>query len=129
MSAPGKTLLVTVGSTQFPDLSDAALSEPTLAGLRAAGVTSLIVQLGFAPIPAHIAAVVGREGGRGEVGGLQLNVMRYTGSPGEMDALMRSADGVVSHAGGFFSRHADARLRVHPRRAAHVAPAARRAER
>jgi UDP-N-acetylglucosamine transferase subunit ALG13 len=101
MSAPGKTLLVTVGSTQFPDLSDAALAEPTLAGLRAAGVTSLIVQLGFAPIPAHIAAVVGREGGRGEVGGLQLNVMRYTGSPGEMDALMRAADGVVSHAGGF----------------------------
>ncbi|CAK9783995.1 glycosyl transferase [Cutaneotrichosporon oleaginosum] len=95
----GKTLLVTVGSTQFAELSDAVLAESTIAALRAAGVSTLIVQLGFAPIPAHVAAVVGREGGKGEVGGLRVEVMRYTGSPGEMDALMRSADGVVSHAG------------------------------
>ncbi|BEI79533.1 hypothetical protein CcaverHIS002_0100620 [Cutaneotrichosporon cavernicola] len=98
-TATGKTLLVTVGSTQFADLSDAALAESALDAFRAAGIDTLIVQLGFAPIPDHIAAVVGREGGSGQVGGVKVKVMRYTGSPGEMDALMKSSDGVVSHAG------------------------------
>ncbi|BEJ16540.1 hypothetical protein CspHIS471_0511450 [Cutaneotrichosporon sp. HIS471] len=98
-TATGKTLLVTVGSTQFADLSDAALAESALDAFQAAGIDTLIVQLGFAPIPDHIAAVVGREGGSGEVGGVKVKVMRYTGSPGEMDALMKSSDGVVSHAG------------------------------
>ncbi|GMK55021.1 hypothetical protein CspeluHIS016_0200770 [Cutaneotrichosporon spelunceum] len=95
----GKTLLVTVGSTQFPDLSDAALSESALTAFREAGVDTVIVQLGFAPIPDHVAAVVGRGGGSGELNGVKIKVMRYTASPGEMDALMKSADGVVSHAG------------------------------
>lgn len=95
----GKSILVTVGSTQFASLSDSVLSEATLKGLLAIGVSRLVVQLGSAPVPPHIAGVVGTEGGRGSVAGLEVIVLRYTSSQGEMDSLMRSVDAVVSHAG------------------------------
>lgn len=108
------TLLVTVGSTLFQALSDAALSPSTLALLPSHGITHLIVQLGKAQMPAHIAGqvssstggtlVLGAQNGGAQtvLGGgevLKVTVLRYTRDAREMDALLDSARVVVSHAG------------------------------
>lgn len=90
------TLLVTVGSTLFQDLTDAALAPSTLDALRTLGVTRLVVQLGSAVVPPHLG--IGRDGGSTQAGGVDVTVVRYT-TPREMEEMMRGASAVVSHAG------------------------------
>lgn len=93
-------LVVTVGSTQFPALSDAVLSPGVLDGLPALGIASVTVQLGSAEAPVHAR---GGEFTYTTRGGAYVGVrtLRYTSDAVEMDALLKGADVVVSHAGKF----------------------------
>lgn len=91
-------LIVTVGSTSFPALSDAVLSPAVLEILPELGIASITVQAGSADIPVHARG--------GEItyttrGGAYVRVrtLRYTRDAVEMDALLKGADVVVSHAG------------------------------
>jgi len=119
------TLLITVGSTLFPSLTDYFLSPKTLAQLPSYGISSLVVQYGKAALPPDcpLLAFVDAKGqgqttlsGGGRVttnanvngkvnassftGHFKVTVLRYTS---DFAALVRSADCVVSHAGGSFS--------------------------
>lgn len=91
-------LVVTVGSTRFPALSDAVLSPRVLDALPALGVSSVTVQLGSADIPVHAR---GQEFTYSTDAGkyVQVKVLRYTKDAVEMDALLKDANVVVSHAG------------------------------
>jgi len=110
------SLLITVGSTLFPALTDLILSTAVLRLLPSLGVATLVVQYGRARIPlfsgalegmevdAHGAGTVrlrGRYGaGAGGAGGgepdLQVRVLRYTD---DFLGLVEAADCVISHAG------------------------------
>ncbi|OCF40641.1 hypothetical protein I317_05573 [Kwoniella heveanensis CBS 569] len=120
--ASSKTLLVTVGSTLFPSLTDIILSAPILEVIASSGTTKLAVQYGRADLP---SASRFREGGGFEVdldltgkgastfvtmGGpsesfneddrrrreLKVEVFRFTD---DFEGLIRSSDYVISHAG------------------------------
>lgn len=100
-SKPGKpakrTLLVTVGSTLFPSLTDAILSPSILALLPTLGVARLVVQYGRAAIPPELGVGVDSQGsGAGVVGELEVELMRYTD---DFDGLIKAADAIISHAG------------------------------
>lgn len=99
------TLLVTVGSTQFQQLTDAVLAPAVLDALPQLGVSELIVQLGGAQLPAAVQLQLSSAGeGAFTHGGdgnkLRVDVLRYTKGAREMDALIARAGVVVSHAGG-----------------------------
>lgn len=91
-------LVVTVGSTQFPALSDAVLSPAVLEILPGLGIASVTVQAGSAEIPVHARGgeitYTTRDGGY-----VRVRTLRYTRDAVEMDALLKGADVVVSHAG------------------------------
>jgi UDP-N-acetylglucosamine transferase subunit ALG13 len=95
------TLLITVGSTLFQPLSDAALAPAFTAALPGLGVTHLVVQLGSARVPDHIDMPAGRAEYSDAKTGLRVSVLRYTADAGEMEGQISGADGVVSHAGEF----------------------------
>lgn len=83
------TVLVTVGSTSFQPLTDGIVAPAVLARLEELGVRRLVVQHGSARM-----AIPNRCG-------IEVVPIQYTASPGEMDALVAQADGVISHAGGW----------------------------
>ncbi|KAL7424277.1 Glycosyltransferase 28 C-terminal domain [Cryptotrichosporon argae] len=100
------TLLVTVGSTLFPGLTDTVLSPSTLTLLPSLGISTLVVQLGRADVPApvraRVPAVPGEfrwDGAAGEeraAGALRVRVLRYTD---DLEGEIEAATAVVAHAG------------------------------
>jgi beta-1,4-N-acetylglucosaminyltransferase len=103
-SQSSATLLVTVGSTLFPSLTDLALSPPFLASLVQLGVQSLLVQYGRAsltlPPDIHPVEVSPGRRGAGELAftyrGMRVHVLRYTD---DFEGLVRDAAWVIGHAG------------------------------
>jgi beta-1,4-N-acetylglucosaminyltransferase len=90
------SLLVTVGSTLFPKLTDEILSAPTLE-ILAERISILKVQLGSAPLPPHLASILDDfDGSRGSYKGMEVEIMEYTT---DFEGLVRSSDMVISHAG------------------------------
>lgn len=93
-SSPGRTdtmesahqiCLVTVGSTEFQGLVDAALSMPTQAALVALGVSRLVVQYGNSRLPKFETT-----------NGMDIELWRFKDG---IEALVEQADLVISHAG------------------------------
>lgn len=80
-------VLVTVGSTSFKALTDGMVTPEVLKRLHERGVRKLVIQQGSAPMAPVPDSKV------------QLVRMAYTSGPAEMDALLREADAVISHAG------------------------------
>lgn len=112
---PSRTLLITVGSTLFPSLTDQALTTPFLLRLIQLRVQSLIIQYGKADLtlpPDFRLVSQGTQHGSGiqnfsyqpkDISGegeegrdLRVGVLRYTD---DFEALVRSAKWVISHAG------------------------------
>ena len=94
------TLLVTVGSTLFPALTDAVLSGPILE-ILSDRISTLRIQLGRANVPAHLQATLsdyqpGEDGCRGRLGKMEVDIMRYTDN---FEGLVKGSDMVISHAG------------------------------
>lgn len=99
-SNPKPSLLVTVGSTLFPKLTDEILSAPILEVL-AARISTLKVQLGSAPPPIHLLSTLDKfDGQRGLYKGMKVEIMDYTS---DFEGLVRSSDLVISHAGELIS--------------------------
>jgi beta-1,4-N-acetylglucosaminyltransferase len=78
------TLLVTVGSTLFPRLTDAILSTPILE-ILSERISVLRVQLGRATIPPHLQEIVSdfqagpvKDSCRGRLGKMEVEILRYT---------------------------------------------------
>lgn len=90
---------VTVGSTRFDSLVQAALSEPVLSSLRRKGYTQLIIQCGnsafeFASTIAHDqGSFVNREG-------VTVELWKFKPS---LQKEFEQADLVISHAGALYS--------------------------
>ncbi|GAA95177.1 glycosyltransferase family 1 protein [Mixia osmundae IAM 14324] len=82
----GKTALLTVGSTQFAALAEAALSPDVLHALRSLGYDTFIVQKGDSILSRPTPTVAG----------LQIDVHDYMDS---LDDRMQSCQLVISHAG------------------------------
>ncbi|WVF71856.1 hypothetical protein IAT40_006666 [Kwoniella sp. CBS 6097] len=112
-----ETLLVTVGSTLFPSLTDIILSPPILEIIASSGISKLIVQYGRATLAPRslkelgiIVDATGKGAGslfgsgseNGKGGGekrgvvLRIEVLRFTD---DFEGLVRSSDYVISHAG------------------------------
>jgi beta-1,4-N-acetylglucosaminyltransferase len=98
------SLLVTVGSTLFPKLTDAVLSAPILE-LLADRISTLRVQLGRAEFPTGLNELLtsfplGQREGHGSLSGkykgMEVDVFRYTS---DFEELVNSSGLVVSHAG------------------------------
>ena len=108
------TLLVTVGSTLFPALTNAVLSG-TILDVLSNRISTLRIQLGRASIPAHLQAVLsdyqpGEDGCRGRLGKIEVEIMRYTEN---FEGLVTRSDMVISHAGtSGFTRTTDERIRL-----------------
>ena len=81
--------MLTVGSTQHAALVDAALSEPVLRALRDRGVSRFVVQHGSYR-PAAVSSL-----GAGATAPT-LDCFAYAA---DLDARLRRADLVISHAG------------------------------
>jgi beta-1,4-N-acetylglucosaminyltransferase len=102
---PKPTLLITVGSTLFPRLTDAILSTPILEVLRGR-ISILRVQLGKATIPPHLQGILsdfqagpGQDQCRGRLGKMEVEILRYTD---DFEDLVKRSDMVISHAGMSF---------------------------
>jgi beta-1,4-N-acetylglucosaminyltransferase len=90
------SLLVTVGSTLFPKLTDTILSAPILEVL-AGRISTLKVQLGSAPPPSDLRTTLDDfDGSKGSYQGMMVEVMDYTT---DFEGLVKSTDMVISHAG------------------------------
>jgi len=89
----GRRVFVTVGSTRFPALIRAVLSDEAVGTLVELGYTELCVQYG-PDLPLF------RERGQGRLGGISLTGFDYSPS---IDKEMREADLVISHAGNIVS--------------------------
>ena len=90
------SLLVTVGSTLFPKLTDLILSDPLL-DILAGRISFLKVQLGRATIPPHLASILDKfDGFRGIYKEMKVVLMDYTP---DFEGLVNSSDMVISHAG------------------------------
>jgi beta-1,4-N-acetylglucosaminyltransferase len=90
------SLLVTVGSTLFPRLTDAILSAPILEVL-AGRISTLKVQLGSAPPPSHLQTTLDDfDSSKGSYQGVRVEIMDYTTN---FEGLVKSSDMVISHAG------------------------------
>ncbi|OCF71510.1 hypothetical protein I204_07568 [Kwoniella mangroviensis CBS 8886] len=93
------TLLVTVGSTLFPDLTDSFLSPSILALLELHRIRRLIIQYGRAELPLDHGLHIHLDGsGKGSVnvGGMRVELIGFTD---DFEGLVRGSDWVVSHAG------------------------------
>ena len=94
------SLLVTVGSTLFPKLTNTILSGPILEVL-AGRISSLIIQLGSAPPPSDLRTILDDfDRSKGSYQGMKVEIMDYTT---DFEGLVRSSDLVISHA-GMYSR-------------------------
>ncbi|ODN75068.1 hypothetical protein L202_06286 [Cryptococcus amylolentus CBS 6039] len=117
---PPSSLLITVGSTLFPALTDPLLSPSFLSSLSGLGVGRVVVQYGGAELPAEFLNALQaqppspspspspchneeqRQGvdaqgkGKGKIGDVQVEVMRYTD---DFEGLVDSVEAVISHAG------------------------------
>lgn len=100
------TLLVTVGSTLFTDLTDTILHTATL-DLLSESISVLRVQIGRGKIPDGLITTLsgskaGAEAGagdprvHGEYKGMEVDVFPYTD---DFEGLVKQTDLVVSHAG------------------------------
>jgi beta-1,4-N-acetylglucosaminyltransferase len=90
------SLLVTVGSTLFPKLTDAILSAPIL-DILAGRISTLTVQLGSASPPSDLRTILDDfDGSKGSYRGMRVEVMDYTT---DFEGLVKSSDMVISHAG------------------------------
>ena len=97
------SLLVTVGSTLFPKLTDTILSAGIL-GVLAGRISTLKVQLGNAPPPSDFRATLDKlDGSKGLYQGMKVEVMDYTT---DFEGLVKSSDMVISHAGTFIPHRA-----------------------
>jgi beta-1,4-N-acetylglucosaminyltransferase len=103
---PFKTLLITIGSTLFPGLTDLAVSPIFLDRLIQLGVEGLMVQYGKADLtlPPGVRVESAKNGdstfiypanGRGGAG-ISVKVLRYSD---EFEELVKSSKWVISHAG------------------------------
>jgi beta-1,4-N-acetylglucosaminyltransferase len=98
-------LLVTVGSTLFPRLTDTVLSAPVLESL-ADQISVLRVQLGRAQFPPGLRRLIGdadyenEESMRGRHGKMEVEIFRFTS---DFEGLVASSDLVISHAGSLQS--------------------------
>jgi beta-1,4-N-acetylglucosaminyltransferase len=81
----GKRVFVTVGSTRFPELVEAVLSEDTLNALIALGYTSILFQWGKGGPVDRIAPA-------------KITVDHFEYAP-SLDYFMEEADMIISHAG------------------------------
>ena len=91
-----KLALLTVGSTEFRPLVDAALSQPVLDALRAYGCTRFIVQYGKQERPSvGNANAIGSASSSSQ---LQLQVELHA-FMGDIEEKMVEADLVLCHAG------------------------------
>lgn len=97
-SRGGKLALLTVGSTEFRPLVDAALSQPVLDALRAYGCTRFIVQYGKQERPSvGNASATGSASSSSQLQ-LQLQVELHA-FMGDIEEKMVEADLVLCHAG------------------------------
>lgn len=85
----GQRVFVTVGSTRFPELIKAVLSDGCVEILVELGYTELCVQYG-----SDLSLFC--EGGQGKLNGIKLTGFDYSPS---IDKEMREADLIISHAG------------------------------
>lgn len=98
-------LLVTVGSTLFPRLTDTVLSAPVLESL-ADQISVLRVQLGRAQFPPGLRRLIGdagyenEESMKGRHGNMEVEIFRFTS---DFEGLVASSDLVISHAGSLQS--------------------------
>jgi len=91
------TLLVTVGSTLFPALTDQVLSSPFLDHLSTQGVQRLVVQYGRADVRLPNGMLPELNGGaRFSWKDMIVEVMRFTD---DFEGLVKQSDRVISHAG------------------------------
>ncbi|ORX33863.1 glycosyltransferase family 28 C-terminal domain-domain-containing protein [Kockovaella imperatae] len=100
------TLLVTVGSTLFPELTNCILSSAILSILPSLGIKLVNVQYGKADLLAHeeIEDLEIDAQGSGEftwtdyngAGQVNVHVFRYTN---DLSKLIKESDAVISHAG------------------------------
>ncbi|WWD16226.1 hypothetical protein CI109_100652 [Kwoniella shandongensis] len=91
------SLLVTVGSTLFPALTNTILSPPLLAKLSSLGIKQLIVQYGRADLPPDLGIGVDSKGsGIKYIDGMVVQVMRFSE---KFEELVKKSDAVISHAG------------------------------
>jgi beta-1,4-N-acetylglucosaminyltransferase len=95
--SPAKpSLLVTVGSTLFPKLTDTILSAPILE-ILAGRISTLTVQLGSASPPSGLRTILDNfDGSKGSYQGIMVEIMDYTT---DFEGLVKSSDMVISHAG------------------------------
>ena len=107
-----RTLLVTVGSTLFPALTDRVLSPSFLSLLSPHGIDRLIIQYGRAVLPSNTATkdMALNPAGHGSTlwkpdgssSGVAVEAMRFTD---DFEGLVASADAVISHAGQSWSSY------------------------
>jgi UDP-N-acetylglucosamine:LPS N-acetylglucosamine transferase len=90
------SLLVTVGSTLFPKLTDAILSASVLE-ILAGRISTLTVQLGSALPPSDLRTTLDDfDSSKGLYQGVRVEIMDYTT---DFEGLVKSSDMVISHAG------------------------------
>lgn len=100
---PSQTLLITIGSTLFPTLTDLALSPIFLDRLTQLGVKELIVQYGKADLtlPPGVKTQSTKNGDLtfnypSDGSGINVKVLRYTD---KFEELVKSCKWAISHAG------------------------------
>lgn len=88
LSRTNQTVLVTVGSTLFADLTNAVLEPTFVRVLQVSGYTQLIVQHGSATLPSHIPTL--------DIPGISVEVKPYIS---DIDNVIAQSDLIISHAG------------------------------
>jgi UDP-N-acetylglucosamine transferase subunit ALG13 len=104
----GRSALLTVGSTSFPDLIAAVLARPALNALRAAGFDELLVQYGRSALPPGWISTGRPATGLTPEG---LTVTPFSFRDGIED-LYPGVDLVISHAGASLRPSSPALLTV-----------------
>ena len=106
-SQPKPSLLVTVGSTLFPKLTNTILSGPILE-ILAGRISTLKIQLGSAPPPSDLRTILDDfDGSKGSYQGMRVEIMDYTT---DFEGLVKDSDMVISHAGMYSRWCSQARL-------------------
>ncbi|WVQ76546.1 hypothetical protein IAR50_006216 [Cryptococcus sp. DSM 104548] len=103
------SILVTVGSTLFPSLTNPLLSPTFLTSLSALGVKRIVIQYGAAELPSDFVhalqqsqdssqgrALDAQGSAIGKIDSVEVEVMRYTD---DFEGLVNSVEAVISHAG------------------------------
>lgn len=99
-----KTALLTVGSTEFTGLVQAALSQSTLEALRKRGFRRFIVQYGKSQLPGSQSVdATAAQLKKSWAGKLDVELHGFMG---DIEERMRGAELVVCHAGRHLQYHA-----------------------